>query len=550
MDTAVNRDLFIEKLNALIAGKREDNCFYFSQEKYSKILSEVVSAKTKCNTPLDYRRLKRFDVLKINDEEKLIVPLKQGETNIQYYVTNEELFSILYETHTRIGHGGRTRMLKELQVKYKNITYEVVMLYLNLCKQCQMKHSAPKKGIVVKPMVSSELNSRCQVDLIDLQSNSDGEYKFIMVYQDHLTKFVQLRPLKTKRAEEVAHHVLSIFLTFGAPAILQSDNGREFSNQVISELCAMWKDVKIVHGKPRHSQTQGSVERANQDIQNMLSAWMNDNDTNKWSDGLPFVQFAKNTTYHEGIRQSPYEAMFGVKAKRGIASSFLPSELIANIETEEQLEEIANTCETEKQHEETVDTSEKKLSGGHSENHISRKNIEEDLHSTTFPHQALTGKHELISIKRAAAKENLLLQANKMLRTSQKQFPPAQIGDSVRIQVPDVDRGRTDSRNVLAVVVGIEDSDFYKLANKNGTLKQLYTRNQFVICKEKLLSINEISAQEISLREAAAANSRSGGQGYTRCHCKRKCSTNKCSCKSKGLLCNSKCHNSLSCCNK
>ena len=82
-----------------------------------------------------------------------------------------------------------------------------------------MKHSAPKKGIVVKPMISSELNSRCQVDLIDLQSNRDGEYKFIMVYQDHLTKFVQLRPLKTKRAEEVAYHVLQIFLTFGAPAI-------------------------------------------------------------------------------------------------------------------------------------------------------------------------------------------------------------------------------------------------------------------------------------------------------------------------------------------
>ena len=52
----------------------------------------MVSAKTKCNTFLDYRRLKRFDVLKINDEEKLIVPLKQEERNIQYYVTNEELF--------------------------------------------------------------------------------------------------------------------------------------------------------------------------------------------------------------------------------------------------------------------------------------------------------------------------------------------------------------------------------------------------------------------------------------------------------------------------
>ena len=105
-------------------------------------------------------------------------------------------------------------------------------------------------------------------------------------------------------------------------------------------------------------------------------------------------------------------------------------------------------------------------------------------------------------MKRAAAKQNFLLQANKILRTTQKQFPPAQIGDTVRIQVPDVDRGRTDSRNVLAVVVGIEDSDFYKLANKNGTLKQLYTRNQFVISKENLLSTNEISAQKLVLREA------------------------------------------------
>ncbi|GFX28124.1 KRAB-A domain-containing protein 2 [Trichonephila clavipes] len=52
----------------------------------------------------------------------------------------------------------------------------------------------------------------------------------------------------------------------------QSDNGREFSNQVISEICAMWKDVNTVHGKPRHSQTQGSVERINLDIQNMLTA--------------------------------------------------------------------------------------------------------------------------------------------------------------------------------------------------------------------------------------------------------------------------------------
>jgi len=36
----------------------------------------------------------------------------------------------------------------------------------------------------------------------------------------------------------------------------------------------MWNNLKIVHGKSRHSQSQGSVERANQDIQNILTTWM------------------------------------------------------------------------------------------------------------------------------------------------------------------------------------------------------------------------------------------------------------------------------------
>lgn len=138
---------------------------------------------------------------------------------------------------------------------------------------CQKKLKVLRKGLVIKPMIFSEMNSRCQVDLIDMQSQEDRGFKFILVYQDHLTKFVQLRPLKTKTAEEVAYTILDIFTIFGAPCVLQSDNGREFSNRVIEEVCSMWSELKIVHGKPRHSQSQ-SVERANQDIENILSTWL------------------------------------------------------------------------------------------------------------------------------------------------------------------------------------------------------------------------------------------------------------------------------------
>ena len=43
----------------------------------------------------------------------------------------------------------------------------------------------------------------------------------------------------------------------------------------------------MVHEKPRHPQSQGSVERAN-GIKDMLVAWLSDSRTKDWTDG--FVQ--------------------------------------------------------------------------------------------------------------------------------------------------------------------------------------------------------------------------------------------------------------------
>ena len=69
-------------------------------------------------------------------------------------------------------------------------------------------------------MIFSEMNSRAQVDQTDMQSQSDRDLKWILVYQDHLTKCVQLLPVTSKRAPEIAYQLLDIFSIFGAPTIL------------------------------------------------------------------------------------------------------------------------------------------------------------------------------------------------------------------------------------------------------------------------------------------------------------------------------------------
>ena len=68
-----------------------------------------------------------------------------------------------------------------------------------------------------------------QVDLMDFQSCPDGEFKFILNYQDHGTKFCDNAALTSKKAASVALALLDIFSVMAPPAILQCDNGSEFS---------------------------------------------------------------------------------------------------------------------------------------------------------------------------------------------------------------------------------------------------------------------------------------------------------------------------------
>ncbi|KRZ82951.1 KRAB-A domain-containing protein 2 [Trichinella sp. T8] len=141
----------------------------------------------------------------------------------------------------------------------KNQYGEAYHLFVTLCEECHKKRARKlPKSLVVKPLVSTNLMSRAQVDMINFQTMPDGDFKYIMTYLNHFTKFCILSPLKSKRAEEVASKLLEIFLTFGAPSILQSDNGREFSNAIIAELKTCWPELKLVTGRPRHPQSQVS----------------------------------------------------------------------------------------------------------------------------------------------------------------------------------------------------------------------------------------------------------------------------------------------------
>lgn len=97
-------------------------------------------------------------------------------------------------------------------------------------------------AVSVKKFVPfSEYMDRLQMDLIDMRSRPDHVssgriFRWILHLKDHFTKFCWAQPLETKEAREVYLGVRQIFFNFGPPKILQSDNGREFVNELITSL--------------------------------------------------------------------------------------------------------------------------------------------------------------------------------------------------------------------------------------------------------------------------------------------------------------------------
>ena len=70
------------------------------------------------------------------------------------------------------------------------------------------------------------------------------------------------------------------------------------------------------------------------------------------------------------------------------------------------------------------------------------------------------------------------------------------------------------------------------------------------ICQESYINVQDVPNGSVSLRECFGKDAISGSQGLKRCGYTTGYTTLKCKCRREENLCNSKCHNSLSCTNK
>lgn len=215
---------FLSRLTGLLAEKG-NNKKMMNRKTYDQFIEELRGT----NASRSARRFFLENVMGIGEDPLFrLRKVKSGKL----VVPIEDYYECIRKIHVDLGHAGQLIAGKSIHEIYDNIGIREIQLFLDLCTQCQLKAQKQHKHLVVKPIMEEDFGSRCQVDLIDFQTRPAGEYKFVLTFQDHFTKYVRLRPLKSKIALEVAQVLREIFMDVGCFDIMHTDNGGEFVNKV------------------------------------------------------------------------------------------------------------------------------------------------------------------------------------------------------------------------------------------------------------------------------------------------------------------------------
>ena len=105
------------------------------------------------------------------------------------------------------------------------------------------------------------------LDFLSLERSKGGQ-EHILVITDHFTRYAQTFPTRNQLAKTTAKVLFENFIVhYGFPPRLYSNQGRNFENNVIKELCSL---VGKSRTTPYHPMGNGMTERFNQTLLNML----------------------------------------------------------------------------------------------------------------------------------------------------------------------------------------------------------------------------------------------------------------------------------------
>ena len=253
------------------------------------------------------------------------------------------------------GHLGRDKTTRRvLQRFYWPTVYRDIAQYCRRCGACQKTSGKKLVRVPLIPLpVIAQPFQRIAMDIVGPLPRSEKGNRYVLVVCDYATRYPEAVPMRHIDAASVADELIKIFSRVGVPQEILTDQGSNFTSQLLAELYRMLH-VKPIRTTPYHPQTDGLVERFNQTLKLMLRK-TTAKEGKDWDRLLPFLLFAYREVPQASTGFSPFELLYGhqVRGPLDILSESWQSDeksdesIISHIlSTREKLEKMKELADT------------------------------------------------------------------------------------------------------------------------------------------------------------------------------------------------------------
>ena len=150
---------------------------------------------------------------------------------------------------------------------------------------------------------------RIAMDIVGPLPRSSSGKRYILVIYDYATRYPEAIALRTIDANAVAEALLSFFARVGVPEEILTDQGTNFTSQLMREVYR-FLHTKPIKTTPYHPQTDGLVERFNGTLKAMLKKTAAE-EGKDWDRLLPYLLFAYREVPQASTGFSPFELVYG-----------------------------------------------------------------------------------------------------------------------------------------------------------------------------------------------------------------------------------------------
>ena len=256
---------------------------------------------------------KIFEEVFINDDLKIFLC-----KNKLKFVELDKRNVIFDEFHNSLigGHAGIKKTLKRIKDNYywENMRADITNR-IKHCLKCQLKKF--RRDNAKNPMLITDTPTepiiKCAMDICGPFEKTKNGNVFVMTMQCCFSKYMVMVPIPDQTAQTVAKYLIKRFICiYGCPEIILTDLGKNFVSKLLKEVAKQFS-IKRVFTTPYRPSSNGALERAHTKLNEFLRHYTNKE--REWDELIEFASFCYNTSVHESTNFSPYELLFGKKAR-------------------------------------------------------------------------------------------------------------------------------------------------------------------------------------------------------------------------------------------